>query len=134
MQFRRCRFIEVAILAAIAISRINALAVRGAESNQNAPQRFSFEEIHMGAPWKIVLYAADELVANRAAKAAFARIEELNRVLSDYDPRSELSRLSATAPSAEAIHVGDDLWNVLAFSQRLSEKSAGAFDITIGPL
>ncbi|HEY2882646.1 MAG TPA: FAD:protein FMN transferase, partial [Pirellulales bacterium] len=87
----------------------------------------------MGAPWKIALYAADETTANRAAKAAYARIEQLNGVLSDYDPESELSRLSDTAPSASPVPVGDDLWRVLEFSQALSEKSDGAFDITVGP-
>jgi thiamine biosynthesis lipoprotein len=88
----------------------------------------------MGAPWKIVLYSADEKAANEAAKAAFARIEELNKILSDYDSESELSKLSATTPSPQPIHVSDDLWRVLELSQQLAEKSNGAFDITIGPL
>jgi len=104
-------------------------------SAADAPlHRYEISEIHMGCQWKIVLYAADEAVANRAARAAYERVEELNRVLSDYDPDSELSRLSDTAPSREPVHVGDDLWRVLEFSQRLSAKSDGAFDITVGPL
>ena len=88
----------------------------------------------MGAPWKITLYAGDEGTAKRAAGAAYSRIEELNRVLSDYDPESELSKLSDTAPSATPVRLSDDLWNVLSFSERLSEASGGAFDITVGPL
>ena len=96
--------------------------------------RFSFSELQMGAPWRITLYAADESAANRAAKAAYARVAELNRVLSDYDAESELSRLSATAGAGKAVPVSEDLWNVLQFSQRLSEASDGAFDITVGPL
>src|SRR5436853_182283 len=67
------------------------------------PQRFTFAEIHMGAAWKIVLYAADETVAKHAADAAYARIEELNHILSDYDSESELSRLSATSPSPQPV-------------------------------
>src|SRR5215468_1359483 len=78
--------------------------------------RYSFSEIHMGCQWKIVLYAADEAVANRAAHAAYDRVEELNQVLSDYDLESELSRLSDTAPSREPVHVSEDLWRVLEFS------------------
>jgi thiamine biosynthesis lipoprotein len=96
--------------------------------------RYSFSEIHMGCQWKIVLYVADEAAANRAARAAYERVEELNRVLSDYDPVSELSRLSDTATSAEPVRVSDDLWRVLEISQQLSVKSDGAFDITVGPL
>lgn len=96
--------------------------------------RFSYSEPQMGAPWRITLYAADETAANRAAKAAYARVAELNRVLSDYDAESELSRLSATAGTGKAVPVSEDLWNVLQFSQRLSEASGGAFDVTVGPL
>src|SRR5690242_6652040 len=97
-------------------------------------ERFTFSEAHMGAPWKIVLYARDEATANRAAQAAYARVEELNRILSDYDPTSELSRLSATSPSSQPVAVSNDLWRVLELSQALSNKSEGAFDITVGPL
>jgi thiamine biosynthesis lipoprotein len=96
--------------------------------------RYSFSEPQMGAPWRITLYAATESAANRASKAAYARVAQLNRILSDYDAESELSRLSAAAGTGKAVPVSDDLWNVLQFSQRLSEASDGAFDITIGPL
>lgn len=87
----------------------------------------------MGQPIKILLYAPDEPSANRAAAAAFARIAELDRVMSDYQADSELSRLSATAGSGRAVPVSDDLWRVLDRSQRLAERTDGAFDITVGP-
>ena len=106
----------------------------GAQPSEASWQRFSFEENHMGAPWKVTLYAPDSVAAKQAAEAAYARIEELNGILSDYDPNSELSRLSDTAPSPQPVRVSDDLWRVLEFSQRLSEKSDGAFDITVGPV
>jgi len=67
-------------------------------------------------------------------RAAFRRIAELNRVLSDYDPQSELSRLSAQSPSSQPVAVSDDLWRVLALSAELHQRSGGAFDITAGPL
>lgn len=96
--------------------------------------RYRFEQRHMGAPWVLVLYAADEQAANAAAEAAYARIAALDAVLSDYNPESELSRLSRTAGSGEAIPLGDDLWAVLRLSQDLSKRSGGAFDATVGPL
>ena len=77
-------------------------AVAALAQEKQSLARFTFSEIHMGAPWKIVLYARDETTANHAAQAAYARVEELNRILSDYDPNSELSRLSATSPSPHA--------------------------------
>jgi thiamine biosynthesis lipoprotein len=77
------------------------------------------------------LYAPDEAAANRAAKAAYARIGELNSIMSDYDATSELSRLNACSPCRR--QVSDDLWKVLVESQKLAERSHGAFDITVGP-
>lgn len=97
-------------------------------------QRFAKTEFHMAVDFEVVLYAQDEAAANLAFAAAFARIAELNRKLSDYDPESELSRLSARAGDKQLIPLSDDLFAVLRASQRMSEASGGAFDVTVGPL
>jgi thiamine biosynthesis lipoprotein len=88
----------------------------------------------MGTPFRIVLYMRDKPSADAAANAAFARIRELNSILSDYDTDSELSRLSQTAGSGKAVKVGDDLWRVLERSQQVARETGGAFDITCGPV
>lgn len=130
------RILSGTIIAALAVFASIALGdgVQGAPVEAGAPQRFSFSEAQMGAPWRITLYAPDETTANRAAKAAYARVAELNRVLSDYDSESELSRLSATAGTGTAVRLSNDLWAVLRASQALAAKTDGAFDITVGPL
>jgi thiamine biosynthesis lipoprotein len=87
----------------------------------------------MGVPFKLLLYAPDDIAAKGAFAAAFARVAELNRSLSDYDPDSELSRLSRSAPMAHGVAVSQPLWQVLARSQALAERSHGAFDVTVGP-
>ncbi len=87
----------------------------------------------MGVPFKIVLYVPDAAAANRAFQAAFSRIAELNRILSDYDMNSELSRLCRAAPTKVGIPVSEPLWRVLERSQAMAENSAGAFDVTVGP-
>src|SRR6476619_2472790 len=100
------------------------------------PQRFEYEEPHMGTKFRVVLYAADKEKADQAAKAVFARVEDLNRTMSDYIPDSELMRLckqSATKP-AGPVKVSDDLFHVLAEGQKVAELSGGAFDMTIGPV
>ncbi len=51
----------------------------------------------MGLPVRVVLYAATEAEARRAAAAAFARVEALEEIFSDYRADSEVSRLSARA-------------------------------------
>jgi thiamine biosynthesis lipoprotein len=87
----------------------------------------------MGVPWTFVFYAGEEATANKAAAAAFQRVAELNRILSDYDPESELSRLSRSAPQQVPVVVSKDLWSVLKRSQELAQASDGAFDVTVGP-
>ena len=95
--------------------------------------RFAFVEKQMGADFRIVLYADSEKLANEAAISAFAEVERLNAILSDYDPKSELCRLSETSGSGQHIPLHDDLFAVLDASQKLSRQTAGAFDVTIGP-
>src|SRR5690606_38825995 len=61
-------------------------------------QRFHFSGPHMGTMVRITAFAPNSVVAESAARQAFDRIAELNRILSDYDPESELSHLSQAAP------------------------------------
>ncbi len=109
-------------------------AFAGAGEGGVALQRFVFERAEMGVPFRITLYAPDETSARTAADAAFARVEALNGIFSDYDSDSELSRLSQTAGAGKAVPVSSDLWRVLEASQKLAERTEGAFDITVGPL
>ena len=104
-----------------------------APSADAQPTRFEFSRPQMGSRFGIVLYAENEATARQAAEAAFARVEELNGILSDYDPQSELRRL-CDQPAGTAVAVSDDLLAVLTRGQRLSAQSDGAFDVTVGPV
>ncbi|MFM7070184.1 MAG: FAD:protein FMN transferase [Planctomycetota bacterium] len=70
----------------------------------------------------------------QALDAAFARIRTLDKVLSDYDDASELSRLSAASPTAKRVPVSGDLWRALERADAMSRLTDGAFDATVGPL
>jgi thiamine biosynthesis lipoprotein len=98
-----------------------------------ALKRYSFEQRHMGTLFRIILYAPDDDVARRAARAGFARVAELNAVMSDYQPTSELMRLCAKA-GGPPVKVSDDLFVVLKRSQEVAARSGGAFDVTVGPV
>lgn len=87
----------------------------------------------MGTTFRIVLYAPDEPAGRHAAARAFARIAQLDETLTDYTPTSELSRVTREAVG-HPMRVSDDLFEVLAVSQDLADRSDGAFDITVGPL
>ncbi|MCC7011798.1 MAG: FAD:protein FMN transferase [Planctomycetes bacterium] len=98
------------------------------------PRRFEFEERAMGTLFRVVVHAESAEAAQRGASAAFARIHELDQRMSDYLESSELSNVSASAGSGRACALSEDLWRVLALAQSFSEASAGAFDVTAGPL
>ena len=97
-------------------------------------ERFEFTEVHMAVDFRIVMYAPDRATAVQAADAAFARIKQIDGIMSDYDPASELCRLSDTAPAAHSVPVSEDLWRVLVRAQAKSKATDGAFDVTVGPL
>lgn len=87
----------------------------------------------MGTLARIKLYAADEAQANAAFRAAFDRIAQLDAVLSDYKPDSELNRICRSAVR-RPVPVSADLFTVLLASQELAESTGGAFDVTLGPV
>ncbi len=123
-----------------------AALVLPALANAADLQQFRKSELHMGVEFEIVLYAADSAAAEAAWAKGFARVAALDKGMSDYNPESELSKLSETStvppgttstdppPTAKPIPLSNDLWNVLTYSQELSRQSDGAFDPTIGPL
>ena len=95
--------------------------------------RYEAVEPHMGTLVRITLYAPGEQAAKDAFIAAFDRIRNLDRILSDYRPDSELNQITKAAVG-RAVRVSEDLFTVLAVSQQLAEETGGAFDITQGPV
>ncbi len=83
----------------------------------------------------ITVEAIGGIAASRAAAVdeAFAAMVEVDRLMSNYKPDSELTRLNTTA-ALRPVKVSDPLWSVLQAAQRVSRASGGAFDITVGPL
>ena len=89
---------------------------------------------HMGVTWTITVFTASHDQALIAIGAAHDEIARLEQILSDYYPESELSRLSAQAPTRDPEPVSSDLWHVLDRAVAWREASGGAFDPTVGPL
>src|SRR5690606_14861513 len=81
----------------------------GSVAYGEALKRYVFSEPHMGTLVRITVYASVKASAETAARQAFDRIASLNSILSDYDPESELMRLSRQ-PTGSPIHVSTDLF------------------------
>jgi len=100
-------------------------------------QRFEYVAPKMGTVFRMVMYAPDQATADKASAAAWARVDQLNAMLSDYDPNSELSKLgqrTLSGPMTEAVPVSDDFYRLLEDSIEAAKESEGTFDITVGPL
>jgi FAD:protein FMN transferase len=99
----------------------------------SALQMFESVEPHMGTLMRITLYAHDSSEAASAFRAAFARIAALDEALTDYQPQSELNRLTRNAVK-RPVKVSDDLLTVLLKAEQFSHETNGAFDVTSGPV
>ena len=64
-------------------------------------------------------YADDETLANQAADAAYARFKQLDRIMSDYDPDSEVMRLCAASSLGKPVSISDDLAKAVEQANKL---------------
>lgn len=96
-------------------------------------RRHEFSRPIMGVATRIVIYHKDPAHARGAAEAAFARMQALDDVLSDFKPDSEVNQLCERAGEGPTA-VGDALFDVVSRSVRFAHASDGAFDVTVGPL
>ncbi len=95
--------------------------------------RYAYTRLRMGTTVRLVIYAPDRQTARAASDAAYARVDELEAILSDYRSDSELSQLCGMAGKGPQA-VSPELFQVLECSQEFSKLSGGAFDVTVGPV
>ncbi len=77
--------------------------------------------------------SVDAARARRAFDDATAEIVRLERLMTTWDPASEVSRVNAAA-GREAVGVSDETYDVIRESLHTSEISEGTFDITFETL
>jgi thiamine biosynthesis lipoprotein len=99
-------------------------------------QRFEYRQVAMAIEARVVLYAPDDATAKAAAAAAFAELDRLDAMCSDYREDSALRRLCDRAREGDASvpRGSDDLSGLLSLAWRLRQASGGAFDVSVGPL
>jgi len=87
----------------------------------------------MGTYYRIRVIEDDQARADGLQASLIEAMESVNQSMSNYIPDSELSRFNRLA-AAESMPVSTAFAEVLQTSFEISELSAGAFDITLGPL
>jgi len=83
-----------------------------------------------GLHFVIRVYAEPSDALWKAIGDAFDRVEELQRLLSEWIPDSDVSRLNEAAGSTEPLAVSPEVVRVLETARQVSERSGGAFDVS----
>ena len=103
------------------------------KNEQNTLTRYRYARVIMGSRCEITLEAENEPAAARAAGKAFGQIQRIERVLSDYDPRTESMLLMQREPNTPH-PISATLLEVLLLSMDIHKASAGSFDPTVGAI
>ena len=88
----------------------------------------------MGTSYAVELAApVDDAVRTGLAELIDAELAAINRAMSTYDPRSELSEFNRRQDLGW-VPASRGLLEVLDSASRISTSTQGAFDVTVGPL
>jgi thiamine biosynthesis lipoprotein len=87
----------------------------------------------MGTILTITVYAEEESVAVDAVASAKKEIERINKLMSNWDTDSELSRLNKAAAQSPT-RANPEIFALVQHAFELSTLTGGMYDITAGPL
>ncbi|MBK5550008.1 FAD:protein FMN transferase [Pseudomonas sp. TH03] len=96
-------------------------------------QRYSLNGETMGTRYTALFYAAAGIDTDEIGQALARAVGRVDQQMSTWRPDSDLNRLNA-APEQEWLSVPKELTTVLSAALRVSQQSAGAFDIAVGDL
>jgi thiamine biosynthesis lipoprotein len=118
----------------LALAALPASAPQAVQPAAASSSRFVYgKRYSMGTVYEIVAYGQSLERASQALDAAFSKIADLDRIMSNYDLESDLSRMERSA-HFRAVHVAPDLYRVIQDSLLYSPLSGGKYDITVAPL
>lgn len=94
-------------------------------------QKYQDTQPFMGTPVSITVFSEDADQAGQAIKSAFAKIAELEGILSKHNPNSDVARLNQT--QSGKIKVSPLTLAAIQKAVEFGNLSNGAFDITVEP-
>jgi FAD:protein FMN transferase len=87
----------------------------------------------MGTVFEIVAYGDSAVGASSAVDRALDEVVRLDKVMSNFKPDSDLSRMNREA-HFHAVKIPADLYTVMETSLTYSRLSNGEFDVSVGPV
>jgi len=127
------RLLAVAACLAVCACKRPAAAPPDAGPPSAPPAGVVVRERTIRATVTITVAAPESVELNQAFEAAFAEVERMDDVLSDWRDTSELGQLNKQAGAAP-MKVSSELFELLSMARKLSEASGGAFDVTFASL
>ena len=87
----------------------------------------------LGTLVEIAALGRNGVQLERAIDAAFSNVAKVHRLMSYYDPRSDVSHMNREAfPRSVIVHPWT--WRVLEAAQQFARESNGIFSVTIAPI
>lgn len=101
---------------------------------ETTPESIRLSGQTMGTTWSVIMLPGpDNIDSNTLTQLLQTRLDQINSLMSTYDPASELSRFNNLA-SDNWFKISKETARVIELSQEISALSDGAFDVSVGPL
>ena len=123
----------VRIFSRVILGLIFLTLFAGCQQQKNA-EPVQLSGLTMGTTWSVSLLPDVEgLNPNALKRLLQQRLDQINGLMSTYDPASEISRFN-TKLSDDWFPISAETAEVIRLSRQISQLTNGAFDITVGPL
>lgn len=91
--------------------------------------KIEVQQKRLGTPILVTVAAHDEARAREAIARAFSECERIEKAYSRFSDGNELSALNAQL--GQWADVSEELFELIAFGERVKERTGGAFDLTV---
>ena len=116
------------------ITSVLLLALLGSCVQEKTTETIHLSGRTMGTTWSVAMLPnPDGTDAAALEQRLQERLDQINRLMSTYDPQSELSRFNSQA-STDWFALSEETAQVIELSLAISRLTDGAFDVSVGPL
>ncbi|HXG00046.1 MAG TPA: FAD:protein FMN transferase [Bacteroidota bacterium] len=112
-----------------------ALVVVSLSCNRGEVQRIARETTAMDTYLSVTIYdnSIGLQLGNALIDSVFAEVNRIEQLMTDYSDTSEIGKINQRA-GRDSVEVPTEVVELLQTARSFSERSGGAFDVTVGPL
>ena len=127
---KRAKTLSLPTILALSLTLGTGVALR---AYKRPLERYEASFSVMGTVFTVVAYGEKKGFLASAVQMAFDESRRIDRLLSNYKPESELSRINGNGAGRPLV-ISREMAELLETCLEYSRRSEGAFDITVGPL